>query len=254
MDKKGKVDLKSAKSEKEAMNATLSLGVTKTPVLGERDFADGMEMSQLESMMLARLRAVRGSSYCVGDFEISAAPAASSMRTCLPLMNARGSSSLGIAVLLGLSCDIGWNLNEFVAEHLDERFHGSNAAHLLAEEYEGDGINENFKVCVQGSTCILGRATSRMTRIFTELVGNSVSLGRGVGEIDCHVGGIRGSCSRRASCIRYAHGRFQLCCLSDHDVVTLNGERITVSMGWIGLEHNDVCSVGPRVFVFVLPN
>ncbi|KAL7578416.1 hypothetical protein ACA910_012812 [Epithemia clementina (nom. ined.)] len=253
-DKKAKVELKNAKSEKEAMNATLALGVVKTPVFGEREVLEGLELAELESKAASRIRTARGMSYCVGDFDFAPSPATTSARPCLPFTDSRGSNTLGAAVLVGLPHDIGWNLDDFVASNVDERFVGTNAADILAGEYDDDGINENFKTCIQGSVCLLGRATNRVIRLCSELLGITVAPGQGVGNIDCHVGGHYGTCSGRASCIRYAVGEFQLCCLSDRDVVTLNGHRISADMGWVGLEHNDICSVGPRVFMFILPS
>ena len=250
-EKKPKTDVKNAKYEKEAMNATLSLGVTKTPVLGEREMFEGLELAELELMALTKLRSVRAISYSVGDYEISASPAAVNVRPCLPLTDSRGASTLGMAMLCGLPHDIGWRLEDFITSSADD---GATAAECLSLEYEENGRNEKFRSVIQGSLCVLGRATGRMTRLFSELAGSSVALGEGVGDIDCHVGGPIYSCSSRAACIRYALGEFKFCCLNDSDVVTLNSQRISTGMGWVPLTHNDVCSVGPRVFAFILPN
>jgi hypothetical protein len=50
------------------------------------------------------------------------------------------------------------------------------------------------------------------------------------------IGGVPGSCSEKAACIAYAPttaSEFQFCCLSDNDMVTLNGKRITVDDGML---------------------
>jgi len=84
----------------------------------------------------------------------------------------------------------------------------------------------------------------------------SVPLGGCVGNLDCHIGGVPGSCSELAACIQYSTndtGQFHLSCLSSRDIVTLNGQIVTPESGRLPLCHEDICSVGARVFAFVLP-
>mmetsp|Transcript_7518 Transcript_7518/g.15687 ORF Transcript_7518/g.15687 Transcript_7518/m.15687 type:complete len:1420 (-) Transcript_7518:2102-6361(-) len=251
--KNPKTDTKTAKEEKEAMNATLSLGAVKTPVLGKRGAFSGLSIGELESMVSLRIQAARGVSYCVGDLKAAASAAIEAARPSLPIRDSRGKSPLGAAMLAGLPHSLGWSLEDFVETNVEDEALAMTAVQVLAAEYDDGGVNEKFRSLMQGTICVLGRATERMARQFRELAGTSIVLGCGIGELDCHVGGIPGTCSSEAACIRYTGGEYHLCCLSDQDVVTLNGQRISTGMEWVALGHNDVCSIGPRVFVFLLP-
>jgi hypothetical protein len=64
------------------------------------------------------------------------------------------------------------------------------------------------------------------------------------------------TCSTLAAKIDYASPveGFQLNCCNEDDIVTLNAHRITNRMGPIRIKSGDVCSVGARVFLFLLPN
>jgi hypothetical protein len=84
-----------------------------------------------------------------------------------------------------------------------------------------------------------------------------VPIGGAIGSIDCHIGGNPNACSENAAYIRYfptASAYFQICALSDNDSVTMNGRRIAPNMGFFPLFNEDVVTVGPRVFVVLLPS
>lgn len=161
-------------------------------------------------------------------------------------------------MLIGLSpSTFGWDLQDFVeSSQLRSEQDVMAALQLLAVEYDDDGVNEKFRSVVQGTICVIGSADKITQQMSISLGLGSVPLGGSVGKLDCHIGGVPGSCSERAACIRYAPtacSRFQFSCLSRDDIVTLNGRRITPEMGSFPLVDEDICSVGARVFVFVLP-
>jgi hypothetical protein len=81
-------------------------------------------------------------------------------------------------------------------------------------------------------------------------------IGGTIGDIDCNIGGAPNSCSESAAMIQHlptAASEFQLLANNDDDVVTLNGKRISVGMGSFPLFNEDICTVGSRVFVFLMP-
>mmetsp|Transcript_8344 Transcript_8344/g.18907 ORF Transcript_8344/g.18907 Transcript_8344/m.18907 type:complete len:1392 (-) Transcript_8344:222-4397(-) len=252
-EKKTKVDGKSAREEKEEMNATLSLGVVKTRVFGVREKLEKLDVSELESMASSRIRASRDLFYCVGDLKSSASPAIEAARPCLPISDSRSTTQFGAAMLVGLSIDIGWSLEDFIESNIDDEASRMTAVQVLAAEYDEEGVNEKFRCLIQGSVCVLGRATESMVRVFRKLLGSSIVLGSSMGDIDCHIGGLPFTCSRRAACIRYTGGGYEICCLNHEDVVTLNGRRLSTGSKWVSIKSNDVCSIGPRVFAFLLP-
>jgi hypothetical protein len=130
---------------------------------------------------------------------------------------------------------------------------------LLAVEYDDDGVNEKFLSLIQGTICTIGCASKLTQEMYHSLGLGSVPLGGSVGTLDCHIGGVPGSCSEIAACIRYAPNEsksslFQISSLTALDTVTVNGKNITPEMGDVPLFHNDICSVGARVFALVEPN
>ena len=254
-DKKGKTENKNAKEEKEAMSTTLSMGVSKTPVLGGREAYESTAVQELNEMSSARIYAAKDLLYAVGDLENTTSPAMEPLRPSFPVVaNSQSSSPLGAAMLVGLPQNMGWSLEDFVEQSVTDESLAMTAVQVLAAEYDEDGVNEKFRAVLQGSVCILGRATDRMAANYRELVGASIILGSGLGDIDCHIGGIPGTCSERAACIRHVGDVFQLRCLNDQDIVTLNGRTLSPEKGWTALEHNDVCSIGARVFSFLHSN
>jgi hypothetical protein len=148
--------------------------------------------------------------------------------------------------------EFGWDLQEFLTSQGSE--HDLMAIQMLAVEYDEDGVNEKFSSVMQGSTCIVGRAGDVLQRAYKSIGLGSIPLGGSAGKLDCHIGGIPGSCGESAACIRRsatAESPFRLSCLSEDDIVTLNGQRITTESGSAPLFGDDVISVGARVFAFV---
>ena len=217
-----------------------------------------MEMASM------RIQAAQEKAYCVtNDARATATTCETWMRPCVPVAN----NPWGVAMLVGLNPNwFGWDLQEFVSCQ-ETIYDPITAIQMLAVEYDEDGINEKFQSVVLGSPAtIIGRASEQTQHAYESLGLGKLPLGGPVGKIDCHIGGVPHSCSEWAACIRYTdplsstaaatagqqqESNFHLCCLSNDDVVTLNGQRITPSSGQVPLFDDDVCTVGPRVFAFV---
>jgi hypothetical protein len=161
-------------------------------------------------------------------------------------------------MLLGLSSSLfGWHAHTFLASRYFESDSEANQASLaMVSQYGEGGYNDSFRTLIQGTTTIIGCASSRMQRVYASLGMGTPPNGGAVGSIDCHIGGGPKACSETAASIRYfptPSGDFQFSALSADDVITMNGQRITPEMGSFPLFNEDVCTVGPRVFVFLLP-
>jgi len=176
----------------------------------------------------------------------------------VPLSSFGATSPIGCALLLGLPASrFQWDLQEFVeSSELGPEQDSMTAMQMLAVEYDQDGVNEKFRSVVQGRVCIVGSASECTQRQYTSLGLGSIPLGGAVGSLDCHIGGIPGSCSEHSASIRYypsEESDFQFSCGSRDDVVTLNGQRVAPEMGYLPLNHEDICTVGARIFAFLLP-
>ena len=158
-------------------------------------------------------------------------------------------------MLVGLSArDFGWGMSDFIVQF-------SDAEDLLDEEsfvseYGPKGTNVQFRCALQGTVCIMGRHEDHVDKASQSLGIGQVILGEQAGKVDCTIGGPEGCCSPFAARIDYcpimdADYHFAAC--NDDDVVTLNGVQIKASMGSFPLRHEDICSVGVRVFMFCLP-
>jgi hypothetical protein len=211
--------------------------------------------NELVQKAAARLIAARELDYCVTDLPIPA-PVDSDFRPCVPL-SSTGTLSGG-AMLLGLSSvSFGWHSQACIASRYFESDSEANeATSVLVAQYGGGGYNESFRTIIQGTTTIIGCASPRTQRVFESLGLGTPPVGGAVGSIDCHIGGNSKCCSETGASIRYvptSSGDFQFSALSEDDVITMNGQRITPEMGSFPLFNEDVCTVGPRVFVFLLP-
>jgi hypothetical protein len=209
-------------------------------------------------MASTRIIAARKHQYCVIDANDTPSPAEAIVRPCLPLLS-NTVNQFGGAVLVGLSpTRFAWDLQVFLeAQQLKNEQEVMTAVQMLAVEYDSDGgVNEQFKCVIQTPKCVLGCASKTTQRLYRFLGLGTVPLGGTVGRLDCHIGGVPGSCSETAASISYApntEGAFHISCESDEDTVTLNGRRLTVDMGPCPLLHEDICTIGARVFAFLLP-
>jgi hypothetical protein len=224
-------------------------------VLAPRSDYKSMSDIELASKAATRLVAARELGYCVTDLALPA-PVKEEFRPCAPVSSK--STASGGAMLLGLSSFLfGWNSQACITSRYFESDNAANAAtSALVSEYGQGGHNEKFRSLVQGTTSIIGCASMRTQRVFESLGFGAPPVGGAVGRVDCHIGGNSRCCGEVTACIRYvptASGDFQFSALSDDDVVTMNGQRITPEMGSFPLFNEDICTVGSRVFVFLLP-
>ena len=254
-EKRAKTTTKACKLEKEAIGSTVAKGVTKAAILGPREIYDGLTDTVLMEMASARIEAARSKAYLVTDIRAGVCAAHDALRPCIPARPPRQYPPLGAAVLVGLNPSwFGWDIQDFVAAQ-GEGIDVMMTLQMLAVEYDDDGINERFHSVVQGSMTVLGRASDLTQKSYKSLGLGTVPLGGTIGNVDCHVGGLPGSCSEKAACIRYSPtgvSDFQMYCLSESDVVTVNGRKIDPSSGGVPLRPDDICSVACRVFSFVV--
>jgi hypothetical protein len=214
-------------------------------------------MDELVTSAIDRVRTTRDSLYSVVDAKDTPSPAEPIVRPCLTLTPTQ-THQYGGAVLCGLRpARFSWDFQSFLKDQPTESRLMTKALQMLANEYDMDnGVNEKFRCMIQTPRCVLGCASKSTQRQYRSLALGNIPLGATVGSIDCHVGGVQGSCSEAAASISYIpneEGSFQFACESSDDVVTLNGQRLTMEMGPHPVHHEDVCSIGARVFVFLLP-
>jgi hypothetical protein len=210
----------------------------------------------LLNLVSQKIKSARENGY-IGSARSSIAPAIESIRPCLPMKSKGESRHLGIAMLMGISAtSCGWDLQGFVEDSLLDSEHDTmSALQLLAVEYDDDGVNEKFASIIQGTVCAIGCADSKTQQAYRDLGFGTVPLGGTVGRLDCHIGGVPGSCSEVSACIQYAptaDSEFQIACMAYEDVVTVNGKRVTRDDGAAPLRNGDICSVGARVFSFIV--
>ena len=258
-EKKTKTNTKACKLEKEAIGSTVAKGVTKAHVLAPR-FDDVLDLELVESAA-RKLSAARHSSYCVSvDHDLVSVQ--ETLRPCIPLAASNPPQVKCAAVLVGLSPSLfEWDLHSFVTSHCDvSKLDVMTSIQMLAVEYDEEGMNEKFSSAIQGSVTVLGRANETTAQAYRSLGLGALPIGGSVGRIDCHVGGVLGSCSESAACITFSRqnsetSTFMLSCLSSSDTVTLNGQKISVDMGHQPLFNEDVISVGARVMTILFdPN
>lgn len=261
--KKAKTNTKACKLEKEAIGSTVAKGVTKASILASRETFDNVSDKDLMAMASTRLKAAQGKIYCVTDVRSTTSTIETWFRPCIPINNQPDFHPWGAAMLIGLRPNwFGWDLQEFVSSQ-ETVYDPITAIQMLAVEFDEGGVNEKFQCLIQGSRAVLGRASELTQSAYKSLGLGQVPLGGACGKIDCHIGGVPHSCGETAACI-YHHNAapeslagdqtqsdFYLRCLSDVDIVTLNGQKITPSSGSCSIFDEDVITIGPRVFSFI---
>lgn len=208
-----------------------------------------------------RIVAVHQSNYCVTDVPMPVS-LDFALRPCFATQVASISiRPAGIAALVGLCASVfGWDSSELIAKQpFGSVVEKSNAASSMSKEYGKGGWNEKFQSYVQGESSVIGCASSRMRQVYSKMgLGSPYkTLGGSIGSIDCDIGGSSKCCGETAACIRYVPtqtSNFQLTALSPTDLVTLNGRRLTPELGSFPLRDEDICTIGPRVFVFLVPS
>lgn len=244
------------RAPKESLAPVLSKALVKVPQLAPKEAFENMSDADLIDIAAENTKACRDLGYC-GSRTMGFGPPDmdDGLRPCIPNKIFSNVPPLCRALLVGLSAtQFGWDIQNFVeSKELQSEQDTMVGLQLLAVEYDDDGVNEEFFTCLQGTRCTIGAASEMTQRMYRELGMGSVPLGGTVGKLDCHIGGVPGSCSERAAMIRYQPSdecNFTISCLSERDVVTVNGTRLEPEMGSLRLMHEDICSVGPRVFVF----
>ena len=204
-----------------------------------------------------RIVAARFVNYCITEVSLPA-PIHMDFRPCIPWREESDNQLDGGALLVGLDPSLfGWNIDSIMStQYFGSESERRNATEVLTEEFGEDGLNEHFRSLVQGSTTVIGCASTRMKRVYSSLGMGSPPMGGPIGPIDCNTGGNSKCCSETAACIRYVPtdtGDFQLSALSS-DLITMNGQRITPEMGSFPLFNEDICTIGSRVFLFLVPS
>ena len=176
---------------------------------------------------------------------------------CIPVDDSASQLPYGCAMLLGLAAsDFGWNIQSFYESAKDLLNEESRESLLtLQSEYGSDGYNLLFRSVMQGAPCFIGRAGKNLEKASAAIGLHGAELGGTIADIDCNVGGIDGSCSEIAACISFStsSNSLQFSACNEDDIVTLNGQQIIPSMGNFVIQNKAICSVGPRVFMLILP-
>ena len=79
-------------------------------------------------------------------------------------------------------------------------------------------------------------------------------MGGAVGKLDCHIGGVPGSCSEISACIYFApcsESDYKMLCIAYDGIVTVNCKRVSQEEEDIPLQSVYIVSVGARVFSFI---
>ena len=245
-----------ATAGKEDIAPILAKSVGKATILAPiPKFAD-MGDEELMKEAAVRIVAARSVNYCVTEVQLPA-PIHVDFRPCVPRRTGLY-HQMGCALLVGLDPHLfGWDIDSVLAkQYFGSDAERKNASRALVEEFGSDGLNQRFRCLVQGSTTVLGCAGSHTKRVYASLGLGSPPIGGPVGRIDCNTGGESRCCGETAACIRYVPtdtGDFQFSALSS-DLITMNGQRITPEMGSFPLFNEDICTIGSRVFVFLLPS
>lgn len=159
-------------------------------------------------------------------------------------------------MLIGLQAsDFGWEMKKFIDTCQDTSAQNGVALTLkLSNEFGAAGANRSFCTFLLSPSCTMGRASKGSQNKFLASDHVNSALGMPVGNLDCNIGGPEYSCSNMAAKIQFLpskFGNFQFMACNDDDIITLNGKRISASMGPHPLRNGDVCSVGARVFVYI---
>mmetsp|Transcript_13452 Transcript_13452/g.19827 ORF Transcript_13452/g.19827 Transcript_13452/m.19827 type:complete len:1312 (-) Transcript_13452:194-4129(-) len=257
--KKGRQGAKSKGLSDAALAPILSQAVAKAPVLASRKLFESQTDDELAKMACARIFAARRNGYCISDAVEIPPEIENEFRPCTPVNFFLPTIPAGGAMLLGLAPNLfGWMYDVFASSiDFESDEHEDRAEELLSEEYSQEGYNESFRAVIQGSVCVIGRASKATEQACEELGLGAPVMGGTLGDIDCHIGGTPNSCSESAAIIQYlpsSASDFQILANDDEDLVTLNGRRISTGMGSFPLFNEDICTVGSRVFVFLMPS
>jgi len=246
------------KTECAMMLSSGTKGTSKATILATRkDIADMSEkqlLHNISSHISGHFSSISKSflqSSQASDKKFQQLPASSSLDMLAPPMRP-GSN----AVLIGLQAsDFGWKMKKFIDACQDASAQNAVALSLkLSNEFGAVGANRSFCTFLLSPSCTMGRASNGSQNPFLSSDHVKSTLGMPVGNLECNIGGPDYSCSEMAAMIQFLpskFGNFQFMACNDDDIITLNGQRISASMGPRPLRNKDVCSVGARVFVFI---
>lgn len=220
------------------------------------DYAE-MTDEELAAETATRLTAARDWNYCVTEVPVPA-PVNVDFRPCVAVQKSSKVNLAGGAMLVGLDpAFFGWSVDAALSKHyFRSRTERERAAIALNAEYGPTGLNLKFRTRIQGSTTIVGCASRRMLRVYSKLGMGTPTLGGSIGNIDCNIGG-NSSCTESAAVISFmpqasSSSAFQVSSLSDDDGVYVNGQKVNGGDACT-LMNEDICTIGARVFVFLLP-
>jgi len=245
-------------TDKESLAPILAKSVGKATILAPVPQFENMSDDEMMREAAIRIVAARNVDYCITEVPLPA-PIHIDFRPCVQVpLKLKIEDQIGGAMLLGLNPSVfGWNIGSVVNnQYFVSDIERSNAIAVLTAEFGLDGLNQRFRSLVLGRTTVIGCASSRTQRLYASLGLGSPPMGGHIGTIDCNTGGNSKSCSETACVIRYApteNGDFQLSALSS-DLVTMNGHKVTPEMGSFPLINEDICTIGSRAFVFLLPS
>ena len=190
---------------------------------------------------------------------------------CIPVSQLTTTSfPSGCALLLGLSSDdFGWKIESFIqnAHHIVGNNHEKDSLnYALQSEFGEDGMNTRFQTIIKGFPCIIGKAAKYLEEAASTLGFYGAGLGGTIGDVDCNIGGMDGTCSEMAAIISYDPNKnsFQLSACGSgklggmvdgeegDDLISVNGIRLDSSKQSMEIGNGSICSVGSRIFMFIL--
>ena len=160
-------------------------------------------------------------------------------------------------MLVGLrASDVAWEIETFIETCQDASVAQDAVASYskLFNEFGASGVNHSFHTFLLLPSCTFGRASKGSQNKLLSSCHVNDMLGIPAGSVDCNIGGPEYSCSEMAAEIQFLpskYSNFQFMACNDDDIVTLNGQQMSASMGSFPLRDMDICSVGARVFCFI---
>ncbi len=177
---------------------------------------------------------------------------------CVPVSKSTAKIPTGCALLIGLtSTDCKWDMAAFIqsTQHLVT----GNEELLkcaLDSEYGAHGINMRFRTVVKGLPCFIGRASKHLEDAASSLGFYGTDLGGTIGDIDCNIGGINGSCQEVGAVLSFSqrNNSFQFSSCSNEDAVSVDGHKLDPTEGLVNVGNKSIMSVGSRVFMLIIPS
>lgn len=172
---------------------------------------------------------------------------------CIPVSKSIKTYPSGFAILIGLTPDdFGWKIQNFLpcAQYM-VRGHEEDLKFALESEFDKYGMNSRFRTVIKSFPCIIGKASKHLEVAASTLGFYGTGLGGTIGDVDCNIGGMN-TCDENGAIISYSQTKmsFQLSVCGSNDTVSVGGK--IIKQGSITISNKSICSVGSRVFVFIL--